>query len=157
MTELKPTILISESISEVRTELINILNPSFNILIADTEEDIFGQINLNPELSIIIMNPVQENLNGFDLVKKFKSFPQLKHISFIFVISKDDDVSQIKGLELGVIDFITLPLKEKIVPTFVKSIIKKHNEVRKEEQAKILNIQAQEQKKINSRVTRLRA
>ena len=96
------------------------------------------EINLNPELSIIIMNPLQENLNGFELVKKFKSFPQLKHISFIFVISKDDDVSQIKGLELGVIDFITLPLKEKIVPTFVKSIIKKHNEVRKEEQAKIL-------------------
>lgn len=150
MTELKPTILISECISEVRTELINILNPSFNILLADTEEDIFGQINLNPELSTIIINPLQENLNGFDLVKKFKSFPQLKHISFIFVISKDDDVSQIKGLELGVIDFITLPLKEKIIPPFVNSIIKKHNEVRNEEQAKILNIQAQEQKKINS-------
>ena len=86
MTELKPTILISESISEVRTDLINILNSSFNILIADTEEDIFGQINLNPELSIIIMNPLQDNLNGFDFVKKFKTFPQLKHISFIFIV-----------------------------------------------------------------------
>lgn len=146
MIDAKPTIIISESSTDIRTSLIAILNSSFNIILADSEEALFEKINLNPELAAIILNPNQENFNGFEFVKKINTFPQLKHIPVIFALPQDDELSQLKALELGIVDFIYLPLKEKIVISFIKGVIKKAIDYYKDQQSKKLNCQNQEQK-----------
>lgn len=142
------TILISESSTEIRTKLISILNNSFKILTAESEEDIFEKINLNLELSLIIINPKQPHFNGFDFVRRFNTYPQLKHIPIVFIVEDEDEQTQIKGFELGVIDAIFLPLRETVIPHLIKGIINKAVTYQKEEQSIVLTMQNQQQKKL---------
>ncbi len=59
---------------------------------------------------LILLDVEMPGLNGFDVIKQIKSSPlPVRNVPVIFVTAKDDSTSELDGLDLGAVDYITKP------------------------------------------------
>ena len=73
-------------------------------------KDSIEYLNKNTNTNIIILDITLPDGNGFDL---FKDYIKDKNIPTIFLTAKDDENDIVKGLNLGVEDYITKPFSTK--------------------------------------------
>lgn len=59
---------------------------------------------------IIILDIVMREMNGFEVCAELKSDPETNHIPVMFVSSSRNEENLIKGMHLGIVDFISKPV-----------------------------------------------
>ncbi len=77
----------------------------------------------NPHL--IIMDVMMPNMNGIEACEKIRENPALSKTIITFLTARAEDYSQIAGLEAGADDYITKPVKPKILLSKVKSLLRR--------------------------------
>lgn len=95
----------------------------YNIEMASTGIDAIKKVNqLSP--SIIILDVVLPDMNGFQICKRLKSSKNTSFIPVILVTALRGDEERIKGTAAGADDFITKPYNRVELITRVKSLIR---------------------------------
>jgi len=59
--------------------------------------------------SLILLDIEMPEMDGFDTIQIIKSNPDTRDIPVIFLTAKDDNGSELEGLKLGAVDYITKP------------------------------------------------
>src|SRR5262249_26106967 len=72
-------------------------------------------------------------LDGFEFCRRLKQHPELAKIPFIFLTGEKSVEDKIRGLELGVEDYLTKPIYIKEILTRVKILLQKRERERIEE------------------------
>jgi DNA-binding response OmpR family regulator len=118
----KQSILVVEDNEELLEFLVTFLSMEYLVYSADN-----GQLGIElaidklPDMIISdIMMPVT---NGFELVSNLSQNNQTSHIPIILITAKVDHESQLKGLSLGAIDYITKPFDIKNISFKLKNIL----------------------------------
>jgi len=126
-------------------------NKNFKILIVDDEADIleFVGYNLkkegftvytavngleaikrakehNPHL--ILMDVMMPEMDGIETCEKIKEMPALKSTIIAFLTARGEDYSQIAGFEAGADDYITKPIKPKVLISRIKALLKRYRD-----------------------------
>ena len=68
---------------------------------------------IRPDL--ILMDVDMPQMDGYEAVKIIKADERFAEIPVIFLTSKNDEESELKGFELGAVDYITKPFHQSIV------------------------------------------
>jgi putative two-component system response regulator len=58
---------------------------------------------------LILLDIDMPEMNGYEAIRKLKADPSLANIPVIFLTAKSDDESELEGLELGAVDYISKP------------------------------------------------
>jgi CheY-like chemotaxis protein len=99
--------------------LIEFLSESYDLSIAIDGTSALERISLDlPDL--VLLDIMMPGIDGFDVCQIIKKNPLTKDIPIIFLTSKSDTDSIIKGFELGAADYITKPFNEKELLARVK-------------------------------------
>jgi len=115
----------------------NILTNSFTVATAPSSEKLFSLLkNNNP--SIILLDVDMPGMNGYETIKILKADPKTRDIPVIFLTSIGESDSELEGLTLGAIDYISKPIQ----PSLLLKRIEVH--VLVEEQRRTLEQQASE-------------
>lgn len=124
---------------------------NFKILLVDDEADIleFLSYNLKKEgflietamdgrsavkkareflPHLILMDVMMPAMDGIETCEMIRSIPELSHILIAFLTARAEDYSQIAGFEAGGDDYITKPIKPKLLVSRVKALLKRHKE-----------------------------
>lgn len=119
----KDIVLIVEDNTEMRLYIQEQLNENFNVLLAKNgEEGIQRAFDSVPDLIITdVMMPIA---NGYDLTVKIKNDRRTSHIPIIMLTAKADEESKLKGLDLGVDDYLIKPFSRKELFARVGNLIK---------------------------------
>ena len=59
--------------------------------------------------SLILLDIEMPEMDGFETMRQIKSAPETREIPVIFLTAKDDNESELEGLKLGAVDYITKP------------------------------------------------
>ncbi|HEY1587467.1 MAG TPA: DUF4388 domain-containing protein, partial [Polyangia bacterium] len=78
---------------------------------------------------LIISDTKMAEMDGFELVERLKQNADWAPIPFIFLTSQSDVEDKIRGLELGVEDYLTKPIYIKEIVTRVKILLQKKQRV----------------------------
>lgn len=71
-------------------------------------EDMFELLeNVNPDM--ILLDIEMPEMNGFDALRKLKENPAWQDIPVIFLTAMNDEASELDGLRLGAVDYISKP------------------------------------------------
>ena len=86
----------------------NLLKTFFEVYPAPSAAKLFEILdNVVPDLILLdIEMPV---MNGYETIKRLKADSRYADIPVIFVTSKDDELSEMEGFDLGAVDYVTKP------------------------------------------------
>ena len=123
----------------------------FKILLVDHEVDILEFISYNLEKEgykvytakngleaikiaekkiphLIILDVMMPEMDGIAACEEIRKIPALKNTIIAFLTARGEDYSQIAGFEAGADDYITKPVRPKVLVSRVKALLKRTGE-----------------------------
>ncbi len=82
---------------------------------------------------LIILDVMMPKMDGIEACEKLRSIPELSETVITFLTARGEDYSQVAGFEAGADDYITKPIKPKILVSKVKALLRRFKENTEEE------------------------
>lgn len=89
----------------------------------DGEEAIFKAQKFRPQL--VLLDVMMPKLNGIETCKRLRDIPELSEMVIAFLTARAEDFSQMNGFEAGADDYITKPIKPKVLVSRVKALLRR--------------------------------
>lgn len=124
---MKPLIYAVDDESSIR-ELYNcaISSSGMNCQTFENADELFEALHKQlPDL--IILDVMLDGMNGFEILDKLKNDSKTKDISVIMASAKNDEISKVKGLNIGADDYISKPFGIMEFIARIKANIRKSN------------------------------
>ncbi len=90
---------------------------------------------------LIILDVMMPGMDGIETCEKLRALPQLDQTIIAFFTARGEDYSQMAGFEAGADDYITKPIKPKILVSKVKSLLRRFNTSEQKEESSVESIQ----------------
>lgn len=81
---------------------------------------------------IILMDVMMPDMDGIEACEEIRSIKALEHTLVAFLTARGEDYSQIAGFEAGGDDYITKPIKPKVLVSRLKALLKRSNAGKKD-------------------------
>ncbi len=130
----KKTILVVDDIPENIDVLYNVLKADYKIkTVLNGEKALKIAGGKNPP-DLILLDIMMPEMDGYEVCRRLKEKEETNEIPVIFVTAKSAVKDEVKGLELGAVDYITKPISPPVVLARVKThlALKRQNEILKE-------------------------
>jgi two-component system alkaline phosphatase synthesis response regulator PhoP len=82
---------------------------------------------LHPDL--IILDVMMPDTDGIEVCESIRRIPELINTRICFLTARGEDYSQIAGLDAGADDYITKPVKPKVLISRIKAIIRRNTSI----------------------------
>ena len=125
---------------------------TFKILLVDDEDDILEFISYNLEKEgykvycakngnealkvaekhtphLIILDVMMPEMDGITACEELRKIPSLNNVVIAFLTARGEDYSQIAGFEAGADDYITKPVRPKVLISRIKALLKRTGEI----------------------------
>lgn len=133
---------------------------NFKVLIVDDEQDVleFLSYNLSKEgfevfkadngkigveiakkenPDIILLDVMMPEMDGIETCRTLRELPQFENTIIAFLTARTEDYSQIAGFETGADDYISKPIKPRVLISRLKALLRRYDS--KESKSTILN------------------
>lgn len=129
-------VLIIEDNDDFRFYLKDNLNAHFKIVEARNGTEGWQKALANmPDL--IVSDLMMPEMDGLELCSKVKNDPRTSHIPLVLLTANAADEQKLKGLKIGIEDYITKPFNFEILLTRLKNLIEQRQSLQKVLEKKI--------------------
>ena len=119
----KQKILIADDERFNLNILVEILKPDYKIIVAKDGKQAIERAKSNPP-DLILLDIMMPEMDGYEACKKLKENEQTKNIPVIFITAMKEEGNEVKGFDLGAVDYIIKPFQAAIVMARVKTQLK---------------------------------
>ena len=139
------------------------MSMGYKILLVDDEKDILEFLSynlrkesftvrtaLNGELAIeeakifkpdlIILDVMMPEMDGITACAKIREISDLKDVLILFLTARSEEYSELAGFDAGADDYVTKPIKPKLLISRIKALLKRNNKKEIEANIKIADI-----------------
>jgi two-component system alkaline phosphatase synthesis response regulator PhoP len=92
----------------------------------------------NPDL--IILDIMMPEMDGIETCRQLRELPEFKNTLIAFLTARNEDYSQIAGFEVGADDYITKPIKPRVLTSRIQALLRRHRNEEIAEKGKITNV-----------------
>jgi PAS domain S-box-containing protein len=103
-------VLIVDDVPENLHALMNILRDEYVISAATSGEKALEMARREPYPDIILLDIKMPDMDGYTVLEHLKATPATADIPVMFVTALDDSTDVARGLDLGVVDYLTKPI-----------------------------------------------
>lgn len=117
----KQKILIVDDEAINRKTLCNLLEDSYELLVAKDGAQALKRVSDTPSIDLILLDVMMPEMDGYEVLRRLKQ-NNSDNIPVIFITSKSSVEDEERGLKLGAVDYINKPFH----PTIVKLRLENH-------------------------------
>jgi len=77
---------------------------------------------------LIIMDVMMPEMDGMEATEIIRKMPELSNVIITFLTARSEDYSQVAGFDAGADDYITKPIKPKLLVSKVKALLRRLKE-----------------------------
>ena len=77
---------------------------------------------------LIIMDVMMPEMDGMEACENIRKIPELSNVIITFLTARSEDYSQVAGFDAGADDYITKPIKQKLLIIKVKALLRRLKE-----------------------------
>ena len=74
---------------------------------------------------LIIMDVMMPEMDGMEACENIRKLPELNNVIITFLTARSEDYSQVAGFDAGADDYITKPIKPKLLVSKVKALLRR--------------------------------
>lgn len=82
----------------------------YYLLVANDGLEAMEMLRKNPEIEIMILDLNMPRMNGFEVLEEIHKTADYKNVSILILTNYDETENEIRGLELGALDYIRKPI-----------------------------------------------
>lgn len=125
LTDHHPKILIvDDEIDVLEFIAYNLEKEGYRTLIAkDGLEAIRIARQEKPDL--IVLDVMMPNLDGYSAAEHLRNLKELKNTLIVFLTARNDEDSELKGFNVGADDYITKPIKPRLLVSRIKALMRR--------------------------------
>jgi PAS domain S-box-containing protein len=113
-------VLVIDDVQMNAVLLANILSPEYEVLSA--QDGATGvKLARKERPDIILLDILMPVMDGYEVCRNLKNNPRTHDIPVIFITSMQEDENELRGLEMGAVDYITKPFNMPIVKRRVET------------------------------------
>ena len=101
--------------------MLNALKDDYTTLVATNGIKALKIVSSKNPPDLILLDISMPEMDGYEVFEKIKEYKQCENIPIIFVTASSSEQEQIKGLELGAVDYFTKPICLPILRAKIKS------------------------------------
>jgi two-component system alkaline phosphatase synthesis response regulator PhoP len=90
------------------------------------------ELALKVKPDLIILDIMMPGIDGVELCKELREIHEFEDTMIVFLTARAEDYSQIAGFEVGADDYITKPIKPRVLLARVQSLLKRKSKTRVE-------------------------
>ena len=75
--------------------------------------------------NLILLDVMMPGMDGMETCEKLRKEPELNNVMIAFLTARGEDYSQVAGFDAGADDYITKPIKPKVLVSRIKALIKR--------------------------------
>lgn len=136
---------------------------AYKVLIVDDEEDILDLLEYNLQKEdfmvfrasnglqaleragivlpdVIILDIMMPVMDGVEACRKLRANPKLKNTQIIFLTARTEEYSELAGFEVGADDYVTKPVKPRVLISRLKAIVRRNTSTVVEEEGNVIRI-----------------
>lgn len=125
-------LLVDGDAKSLRVLEVSLRKAGFTVSTAESGKSALQLLgSMRPDL--VISDTDMPGMDGYEFCREFKSHAEWKDVPFIFLTAHTEIKDKIRGLELGVDDYLTKPIYIKEILTRVRILLQKHDRARFEQ------------------------
>ncbi|WP_446810491.1 response regulator [Methylomonas sp. 2BW1-5-20] len=109
------TILIVDDSPENLAVLSELLQPLYRVLVATSGQRALEMVAKQPHPDLILLDVMMPGMDGYQVFERLRADPVTRPIPVIFVTAMDSMESELHGLDVGAVDYITKPILPPII------------------------------------------
>jgi len=119
-------LLVDDEIDILEFISYNLRKEGFNVFTA--QNGVSGlKIAEKEKPNLIILDVMMPEMDGITTCEELRKMPALQNTIIAFLTARGEDYSQIAGFEAGADDYITKPIRPKVLVSRVKALLKRFN------------------------------
>ena len=126
----KPSILVVDDTPENIDLLVGILKSDYRIKAAKNGEKALKIARMPEKPDLILLDIMMPGIDGYEVCRQLKEDYTTRHIPIIFVTAKISVEDELRGFELGAVDYIAKPISPPVVEARVKTQLALFNQNR---------------------------
>lgn len=104
----------------------NLRKEGFNVHTASNGNEAIKMAHqVRPQL--ILLDVMMPGMDGIETCEEIRKLPHLQNVLVAFLTARSEDYSQIAGFEAGGDDYISKPIKPKVLVSRIKALLKRGN------------------------------
>lgn len=104
----------------------NLVQTGYQVITASNGKEAVKQAKKHsPQL--IIMDVMMPEMDGMEACEQIREIPELKDVIITFLTARSEEYSQVAGFEAGADDYITKPIKPKLLISKIKGLLRRLN------------------------------
>jgi two-component system, OmpR family, alkaline phosphatase synthesis response regulator PhoP len=131
MSDEKKILLVDDEIDILEFISYNLEKEGYKVYTAQNGKDAI-RIAEKKEPDLIILDVMMPEMDGIVTCEEIRKIPKLKSTIIAFLTARSEDYSQIAGFEAGADDYITKPIRPKVLLSRVKALLKRTQMVEEE-------------------------
>ncbi|MEW5786988.1 MAG: two-component system response regulator [Pseudomonadota bacterium] len=117
----RATVLVVDDAPANLSLLGELLRAEHRVLAANCGEQALRRAAGHPRPDLILLDVMMPGMDGREVLARLQADPHTRDIPVIFVTAMDDQEDEERGLELGAADYITKPLRPRVVQARVRA------------------------------------
>ena len=122
-------LLVDGDPRSLRVLEVSLKKAGFVVTTAVNGKDALDKVELSPP-DLVISETLLDELDGYAFCQRLKANPEWADIPFVFLTAQTEIEAKIKGLELGVEDYLTKPIYIKEIVARARILIQKRQRTR---------------------------
>ena len=118
----KTTILVVDDTPENIDVLKGVLRNEYAIRPAINGAMALKLVGISPKPALILLDIMMPEMDGYEVCQRLKANQDTQDIPVIFITAKSNIEDELRGLEMGAVDYVTKPIS----PPLLKARIKSH-------------------------------
>lgn len=119
------TILVVDDVPENIAALSGMLRAQYRVLFATRGHQALELVR-QQQIDLILLDVMMPDMDGYEVLRRLQEQPATAAVPVIFVTALDDDADEERGLRLGAVDYISKPIRPRVLLARVRTHIDAH-------------------------------
>jgi putative two-component system response regulator len=117
----RPTVLVVDDTPDNIALITTLLKDLYTVKIATNGKKALQIAFSREPIDLILLDIMMPEMDGYEVCRELKGDSHTADIPIIFLTAKSDEQDELKGFELGAVDYITKPISPPIVLARVRT------------------------------------
>lgn len=105
----------------------NLKKEGHKVLTANNGEDGL-KIAKKEKPQLILLDVMMPGMDGIETCDRLRAMPELENTLIAFLTARGEDYSQVAGFDAGADDYITKPIKPKVLTSRIKALLRRYGQ-----------------------------